>query len=537
MSVGPNLSRRYPYALSPQPVYARRGVVATSQPLAAQAGLFILREGGNAVDAAIATAAALTVLEPTSNGIGGDAFALVYSEGTVHGLNGSGRSPAGLTRAALADAGGEIPERGWLPVTVPGAPAAWADLHARFGRLPFARLLEPAAAYAREGYPLSPVLAEYWRRAVAIFAAFQAPEFTPWKDAFTPHGFVPRPGALWRSEAHARTLDAIARSEARDFYTGTLAERIDEFARASGGLLRAEDLASHRSEWVEPISVAYKGYEVWEIPPNTQGIATLEALNILAGFDLPAYRDTGEGIHLQIEAMKLAFADAFAFVADPKAAAVPVEGLLSPTYAEARRALIGERALDPVPGRPPGGGTVYLCTADAEGMMVSFIQSNYAGFGSGIVVPGTGIAFQNRGHNFSLESGHPNEVGPYKRPYHTIIPGFLTRAGAAVGPFGVMGGFMQPQGHVQVVVNTIDYGMDPQTTLDAPRWRWLQGREVRVERTMPEHVVRTLLARGHVVTVGADASGFGRGQIIWRDPDGVLVAGSDARTDGHVAAW
>nr|WP_157448979.1 gamma-glutamyltransferase family protein [Deinococcus peraridilitoris] len=510
-------------------------MVATSQPLAAQAGLFILKEGGNAVDAAIATAAALTVVEPTSNGIGGDAFALVWAEGRLHGLNGSGNSPALLGRDALP--GGELPAHGWLPVTVPGAPRAWADLHARFGRLPFEQVLAPAIRYAREGYPLSPVLARNWARAARIYGARGGDYLGPWFETFMPSGFTPRAGALWASEGHARTLESIAASGAKSFYDGELAAQIDAHARATGGLLRAGDLAAHESEWVEPIKVSYRDHDVWEIPPNGHGIAALIGLGILEGLELPGTRDEVEGLHRQIEATKLGFADAHRYVADPRHADVPVRELLCPSYHARRRALIGEQALTPEAGDPHGGGTVYLSTADGEGNMVSFIQSNYMGFGSGVVVPGTGISLQNRGHNFNLEAGHPNEIAPGKRPYHTIIPGFLTRGDEPVGPFGVMGGFMQPQGHLQVVVNTLDYGMDPQMALDAPRWQWTGGKTIEVEHGLPVHVARELAARGHDIKVQHESGSFGRGQIIWRDEHGVLRGGTESRTDGQVAAY
>ncbi|PYE54782.1 gamma-glutamyltransferase family protein [Deinococcus yavapaiensis] len=509
-------------------------MVATSQPLAAQAGLYVLREGGNAVDAAIATAATLTVVEPTSNGIGADAFALVWHGGELHGLNGSGRSPALLSRDALSE--GKLPTRGWLPVTVPGAPRAWADLHARFGRLPFERVLGPAISYARNGYPLSPVLARYWKRAVQIYRAANDPLLQSFFETFAPANFDPRPGAFWSSEGHARTLERIAKSGAADFYEGELAERIDRFARETGGLLRASDLASHASEWVKPISVEYDGHEVHEIPPNGQGIAALVALGILG--KLGEARDDVEFVHRQIEAMKLGFVDAHRYVADPRVVDVPTAALLEPAYHARRAELISDTALDPAAGEPNPGGTVYLCTADGEGGMVSFIQSNYMGFGSGLVVPGTGIALQNRGHNFSLEAGHPNEIAPSKRPYHTIIPGFLTREGEAVGPFGVMGGFMQPQGHLQVVVNTLRHAMDAQDALDAPRWQWTGGRTVEVEHEVGATLARALAARGHDVRVNLEPGAFGRGQIIWRDPGtGVLQGGTESRADGVVAAY
>jgi gamma-glutamyltranspeptidase/glutathione hydrolase len=514
--------------------------VATSEPLAAQAGLSMLQRGGNAVDAALATAIALTVVEPTSNGIGGDAFALVWDGSKLHGLNGSGRAPAALTPQLFAQQGLDaVPPAGWLPVTVPGAPAMWRDLHARFGKLPFATLCEPAIAYATEGYPVGPVTAQGWARAREVYAPRQeAPEFAPWFDTFAPGGRAPRPGDIVHLPDHAATLRTIAASGAEDFYHGELARRIADFAAATGGYLTRDDLAAHTSTWVDPISTSYRGYDVWEIPPNGQGVAALAALNILEGFDLAAHpRESLESYHLQIEAMKLAFSDTLRYVGDPAKAAVPTNGLLDKAYAAQRRALIGERALEPAPGNPPRGGTVYLCVADGDGLMVSYIQSNYMGFGSGLVVPGTGIALQNRGACFVLEPGHPNQVAPGKRPYHTIIPAFLTRGGRAVGPFGVMGGYMQPQGHLQMVVNTVDYGMNPQTSLDAPRWQWLQGKNIEVEMAVARHIISGLDARGHRVAVQGAVTGFGRGQIIWRLPNDAYVAGSEPRADGCAVGY
>ena len=527
-----------PSYVSPGPrsaVYARRGMVATGQPLAAQAGLSILQAGGNAIDAAIATAIALTVVEPTANGIGGDNFALVWHDGQLHGLNASGAAPAALSLGALP--GGQMPTHGWLPVTVPGAVRGWADLHGRFGRLPFAKLFEPAIHYARHGYPLSPVAARNWARAVGIYRSLNLPELNEWFTVFAPQGFTPRPGAVWASEGHATTLERIAASGGADFYEGTLAEAIGKHAEATGGVIRASDLAAHRSEWVTPISASYRGHEVWEIPPNGQGITALMALGVLEGLDLPDHRDTASGLHLQIEAIKLAFAEAHAHVADQRHSEVPVERLLSAAHLASLRGRIGTEALDPQTRAPSEGGTVYLAAADGEGGMVSLIQSNYMGFGSGVVVPGTGIALHNRGHNFNLEAGHPNALAPGKRPYHTIIPGFLTREGAAVGPFGVMGGFMQPQGHVQVILNTLRYGMDPQQALDAPRWQWLSGRNIEVEHGLGAALSRELAALGHRVAVQLESGSFGRGQIIWRGEDGVLVGGTEARTDGQIAAY
>ncbi|MCC6174152.1 MAG: gamma-glutamyltransferase family protein [Chloroflexi bacterium] len=522
------------------PVLATRGAVATSQPLAAQAGLSMLQLGGNAVDAALATAIALTVVEPTSNGIGADAFALVWDGNALHGLNGSGRAPAASTVEAVHAAGfDELPTRGWWPVTVPGAPRAWADLHACFGRLPFRTLFEPAIRYAREGYLVSPVVAHNWAAHVDnVFAGFTAPEFRPWFDTFAPDGRAPAAGERWRSEGHARTLERIATSEARDFYEGELAAAIAAFAAETGGPMTRDDLAAHTSTWVEPIRTDYRGFEVCEIPPNGQGIATLIALNIVEGMDLAAHpRESAESYHRQIEALKLSLTDARAYVADMDHAEVPMQGLLDKGYAAERRALIGNRALDPQAGRPKTGGTVYLCAADSDGMMVSYIQSNYMGFGSGVVVPGTGISLQNRGYGFTLRDGHPNQLAPRKRPFHTIIPGFLLRDGEAIGPFGVMGGYMQAQGHMQQVINTVDYGMNPQASLDAPRWRWEGGKTVVLEPQVAEEIADGLRVRGHEIVRQAVDGGFGRGQIIWRLPGGGYVAGSDWRADGCAAAY
>lgn len=530
---------RLPYPSSRQPLIASRGVVATSQPLAAQAGLAMLQRGGNAVDAAIATAITLTVVEPTSNGIGADAFALVWDGTTLHGLNGSGRSPARLTADAVRERGCEtMPTRGWLPVTVPGAPAAWRDLHQRFGKLDFQTLFEPAIGYAEQGYPLSPILAKYWARAAHAYRELRGGEFRGWMETFAPDSRAPAVGELWRSPGHARTLARIAETHAEDFYQGEIADAIARFAAETGGLISADDLAGHSSTWVDPISTSYHGYDVWEIPPNGQGLTALIALNILEGFALKQLeRDSTQSYHLQIEAIKLAFADAQRYIADPECADVPTEALLSKEYAARRCSLIGKNALLPTPGEPARGGTVYLCAADGDGMMVSFIQSNYTGFGSGVVVPNTGIALQNRGAGFTLREGHPNHVEPNKRPFHTIIPGFLTRDGAAIGPFGVMGGHMQPQGHVQMIVNTVDHGLNPQASLDAPRWYWGQGREVTVEPEIPAAIVQELRVRRHHVTVAEEHGLFGRGQIIWRLPSGAYVAGSDGRTDGYAVGY
>ncbi len=528
----------YPYASRRSAVYARRGMVATSQPLAAQVGLAVLQAGGNAIDAAIAAAAALTVVEPTANGIGGDAFALIWHQGKLHGLNASGAAPQAISIARLSAAGHQsMPKYGALPVTVPGAPGAWASMAERFGSLPLPQSMAGAIALAQDGYPVSPVVAFAWQQAHALFRReFKEPHFQSWFDTFSIEGRAPRAGEIWRSQGHADTLRAIAADGAAGFYRGALADKTAAFVRAAGGCLDVADLAAYRPQWVDPISCNYRGYDVWEIPPNGHGLVALLALNILQGFDF-SQRDSLLTYHRQIEAIKLAYADGLAHIADSGHMRVSVQDLLSAAYADERRKLIGERAAWPQSGQPPRGGTVYLSTADDQGNMVSFIQSNYMGFGSGLVVPGTGIALHNRGNNFTLDASHPNCLAPGKRPYHTIIPGFLTRGGAAVGPFGVMGGFMQPQGHVQMIMNTVDFGLNPQSSLDAPRWEWESGNNVSIEHTTAEHLLRGLRGLGHEASWSASQLGFGRGQIIWRDSHGVLCGGTEPRTDGCIAAW
>lgn len=534
MSHDANALTSYPHPSSRAAVLATEGVVATSQPLAAQAGLGVLVDGGTAVDAAIATAAALTVVEPCSNGLGGDAFAIVWDGDRLHGLNGSGRWPGAARAERLRDAGHTaMPERGWTPVTVPGAVDGWAVLHERFGRLPIDRLLQPAIRYAEHGFPLSPMVARQWAAAADFFPEQGLAEIADWATVFAPGGRAPRAGERWGSPGHARGLRCLAERGLRDFYEGEVADAMAGYAAVTGGLLTVDDLAAHHAEWVDPINTRYRDHEVWEIPPNGQGIAALLALGIVARTDMAGHPQVDHGgWHAQIEAMKLAFADNDAYVADQAHAEVPVDGLLAPDYLEARSALIGDRAGDPPRGEPKRGGTVYLCTADADGMMVSFIQSNYMGFGSGVVVPSHGISLQNRGAGFTLDADHPNVAAPGKRPRHTIIPGFLTSNGSAIGPFGVMGGEMQPQGHLQVVSGMVDHGLNPQAALDAPRWRVERDWSVKVERQTPADVVDGLRARGHVVDVEGSRMGFGRGQVIRRSDDGVYIAGSEPRADG-----
>lgn len=516
-------------------VFARGGMVCSSQPLAAQAGLDVLRRGGNAVDAAIATAAALTVVEPTSNGVGGDAFAQIWMDGRLYGLNSSG--PA----CALADADylrshfGAVPEEGWYSVNVPGIPAAWAEASRKFGRLPFPELFTSAISYAEGGYPVAPVVAELWREDFRRFHPLRNEQvFKPWFENFAPEGAPPKAGETVLLPHLAGTLRELAASGCESFYRGELAQKIDDWSRRSGGWLRADDLAAFRPEWVEPIGVDYRGYRVWELPPNGHGLVVLMTLGILSGFDR---LDGGvESVHRAIEAMKLAYADGKRYIADRRYMPCSAEQLLDAGYLESRRALIGRSALEPMPGSPDCGGTVYFCTADRDGNMVSWIQSNYNGFGSGVVVPGTGIALHNRGCNFSLDPASPNCLAPGKRSYHTIIPGFLTKDGRAVGPFGVMGAFMQPQGHVQALINMLDLGMNPQEALDAPRWQWTGGRRIEFENSFPADTVSALAARGHNVD-GGDSINFGRGQIIWRDDAGTLCGATEPRADGGIAAY
>lgn len=518
-----------PYAWPRKPVLAAN-VVCTSQPLAAQAGLRMLAEGGSAVDAAIATAVTLTVVEPVSNGIGSDAFAIVWDGARLHGLNASGRSPAAWTPEYFG--GNAVPALGWNSVTVPGAVSAWAELHAKFGRLPFERLLEPAISYGRNGFLVSPTVAEQWAAQVPLFK--DQPGFA---EAFLPGGRAPKPGELFRFPDQAATLERIAATNGEAFYRGDVAATLEAHALAHGGAMRAGDLAAHRADWVGTIDAAYRGYTVHEIPPNGQGIVALIALGILEHFDMSSWpADSADSVHLQIEAMKLAFADAQAYVADSDHMALAPDDLLDKEYLRQRAALIDPTRARPASAGTPRGGTVYLTAADAAGVMVSMIQSNYMGFGSGVVVPGTGVSLQNRGADFAVAEGHPNRVGPGKRPYHTIIPGFVTKDGAPVMSFGVMGGTMQPQGHVQVMVRIADHGQNPQAACDGPRFRWVQGMQVSCERGFPESTLDELRRRGHDLIAVDDYNQFGSCQAIWRLDDGYLAV-SDPRRDGQAAGF
>ncbi len=521
----------FPYPSRRMPVLAQN-VVATSQPLAAQAGLRMLLRGGNAVDAAIATAAALTVVEPVMNGIGSDAFALVWDGKLLHGLNASGRAPRAWTPERYVDHD-RMPTEGWDCVTVPGAVSAWAGLSAKLGKLPFETLFEPAIDYARNGFPVSPIVASQWESQIPRLQ--DQPGFA---QAFTRNGRAPRAGELFRFPEQADTLTEIARTRGESFYRGALARRIADFSTASGGALDQDDLAAHQADWVEPIGQGYRDYRAHEIPPNGQGIAALIALGILEHFDIGSTAvDSVESLHPQIEAMKLAFADVYCYVADVNAMRIRGSSLLDPVYLKSRaQSIRRDRAGQVVPGIPPSG-TVYLTTADASGMMVSYIQSNYMGFGSGVVVPGTGISMQNRGSAFSLERGHPNLVGGGKRPFHTIIPGFLTRDGSPIMSFGVMGADMQPQGHMQMVVRLVDYGQNPQAAADAPRWKITLDGGVLLEHAIAETVARGLAQLGHrIVRASQGSTEFGAAQIIHRLAD-TYAAASEPRRDGQAVGF
>ena len=529
-----------PYPTTRIPVLARN-VVSTSHPLAAQAGLRMMWKGGNAVDGAIAAAAAMAICEPVSNGLGSDAFAILWDGRQLHGLNSSGPAPASWTpdyfRKKYGNDARKPPVRGFDSVTVPGAVASWVALSERFGKLPFADLLEPAIEIAERGYLLPVVVQQKWADATPELSKLPG-----WSRSFLPWGRPPEVGELFQFKSAAHALRAIAQSKGGAFYGGEIAQAVEKFAAANGGSITARDFAGFKPEWVQPIGRDYRGYTLHEIPPNGQGIAALMALGILEKFDLGGMAvDGADCQHLQIEAMKLAFADTYKFVAERKAMEVSTEQLLDDGYLASRARLIDpKKAQDFGAGNPVKGGTIYLTAADENGMMISFIQSNYMGFGSGCVEPTFGISLQNRGHGFSLEPG-ANQVAPGKRPFHTIIPAFLTRGGQPVMSFGVMGGNMQPQAHMQTLVRMLDYSQSPQAACDAPRWRFNAGLALNVERQMDPATVQELTARGHRLEVINDSyQDFGAGQFIWRAGNPKVegyIAASDSRRDGLAAGF
>ncbi|MES2887272.1 MAG: gamma-glutamyltransferase family protein [Pseudomonadota bacterium] len=539
------------YTSQRAPVFGRN-VVATSHPLGAQAGLRVLSQGGNAVDAAVAAAAAMTVLEPVSNGLGSDAFGMVWDGRALHGLNASGCAPQAWSPAYFQGKYGAQttapPVRGWDTVTVPGAVASWVALSRRFGKLRFAELMAPAIECAERGYGVTPIVQQKWAASVPLL--LDQPGFA---QAFMPFGRAPEVGERFAWPAVARGLRLIGETEGEAFYRGEIAQALVRNAQVHGAALSLGDLASYEPEWVQPLSHDYRGHTLHELPPNGQGLAALMALGMVRQFDLRAHGvDSVVSQHIQIEAMKLAFADVYRYVGDPASMPVSPQQMLDPDYLQARARLIRlDRAQAFDAGRPDDvhrrGGTVYLTVADAQGMMVSFIQSNYMGFGSGVVLPDYGVSLQNRGHSFSLDPRQVNVVAPGKRPFHTIIPGFLSRPGRGPGEleaqmaFGVMGANMQPQGQLQTLVRMLDFHQHPQAACDAPRWRFNAGLEINVEPNMPADRVQGLADLGHRMEVINDSyQDFGAGQFIWRlgDPavDG-YVAASDSRRDGQAVAW
>jgi gamma-glutamyltranspeptidase / glutathione hydrolase len=536
-------------------VVARHGMVCTSVPLATQVGIDILKRGGSAVDAAIAANAALGLMEPVSNGIGGDLFAIVYSakDNKLYGINGSGRSPLGLSyeqmKADLEKLGRKtIPPQGMLPISVPGTVDAWAELHKKFGKLKLADDLAPAIRYAEEGFPVSELIAYYWNFGPRVYKDLPG-AFT---ETYTINGRTPGKGDIFKNPALANTLRLIGEKGRDAFYRGEIADKIDKFMRENGGFLRKEDFEKHASTWVDPVSTNYRGYDVFELPPNGQGIATLQMLNILEGFDLARMgHNSPDTLHTMIETKKIVWADRAKYYADPAFAKIPLQQLLSKEYAAERRKLIdpNHASKTVAAGKIDHGDTIYLCTADDEGNMVSLIQSNYRGMGSGIVVPGLGFMFQDRGELFSLEPGHANVYAPGKRPFHTIIPGFVMKDGKPWEAFGVMGGDMQPQGHVQVLTNQIDFGLNVQEAGDASRWHhegdneptgeeMENGGYVELESGIPAETQRELKKRGHDVRF--DVGGYGGYQAIkveWHDGTRVYVGASESRKDGMAAGY
>ncbi|MBT8142015.1 MAG: gamma-glutamyltransferase [Gammaproteobacteria bacterium] len=538
-------------------VIAQNGMVATSQPLATQVGLDILKAGGNAIDAAIAANAALGLMEPTGNGIGGDLFAIVWSakDKKLYGLNASGRSPQGMSyvdlQSELEKRGThKIPAYGVLPISVPGTVDGWFELHNKFGSMQMSDILQPTIDYANKGFPVSELIAFYWERSQSRFKDQPG----AWQETYYPSGKAPKKGEVFKNPDLAKTLALLASKGREAFYQGEIADKMDAFMRANGGYMRKVDFTSHKSEWVEPLSVNYRGYDVWELPPNGQGIAALQMLSILKNFDIKSMGyNSVESLHHLIEAKKLAFEDRAKFYADPDFSQQPIAALLSDKYGKQRASLIGERSARTVDAGHPGlrkGDTIYMTTADKDGNMVSLIQSNYRGMGSGIVIPDTGFMLQDRGELFSMDPGHANVYAPNKRPFHTIIPAFVTKNDKPYISFGLMGGGMQPQGHVQIIVNHIDFGMNLQEAGDAARWQHFGSTEptesnskylsdggyVEVESGIPYDIVRGLMLKGHKVRYGVGGYG-GYQAILWDEKNKVFYGASESRKDGQAAGY
>ncbi|MCF7924670.1 MAG: gamma-glutamyltransferase family protein [Candidatus Izimaplasma sp.] len=517
-----------------QVTYAKNEVVASSEALASQAGLEILKKGGNAIDAAIATAAALTVVEPCSNGIGSDCFAIVNYKNKIYGLNSSGYSSKNISINKVQERGHkEMPKFGVIPVTVPGTPKGWATLIKRFGNLTLAEVLAPAIKLARDGFAISETVGYYFDKSIEVYQKQnKGEEFDYFFKTFTNNGKRYQAGDIFKNDDIADTLDEIGKTNAESFYTGNLANKITKFMEKYNGFIDKSDLAEFKSEFVEPMSINYKGFDVLELPPNGQGITCLMALNLLKNKVFT--KDEVSTIHCQIEALKIAFSDTLEYLTDPSFMKINPDFLLSEEYRKLREKDISNKAKLMKPIDYKSAGTVYLATADKDGNMVSFIQSNYMGFGSGLVVEDTGISLQNRGHTFSLNPKHDNCLKPRKKTYHTIIPGFLMKDNKPLGPFGVMGGFMQPQGHLQVLMNMIDFNLNPQAALDAPRFRWDKELTVSVETNYDEKVIKGLIDLGHTIRIDPMSGGFGRGQIILKRKDHYEV-GTETRCNGHIA--
>lgn len=538
-------------------VIATEAMAATSHPLATQIALDVMKQGGNAIDAAIAANAALGLMEPTGNGIGGDLYAMIWDakSGKLYGLNASGRSPLGLSydtlKAELEKLGRtDLPPHGMLPISVPGTIDGWFEMHQKFGKLPMPQLLQPTIDYAEKGFPVTELIAYYWDRSVPILS----PQPGDFRGTFTINGKAPAKGQIFKNPGLAYTLRTVAKEGRDAFYRGEITRKIDKFMTENGGYLRFADFANHRSDWVEPVGVDYKGYTLWELPPNGQGIAALQMLQILKNFDLAALGyNTPESIHLMVEAKKLAFEDRAKFYADMDFYKTPISKLISEEYGRERAKLIGQRAAQRVDAGNPHlyeGDTIYMTTADKDGNMVSLIQSNYRGMGSGVVVPGLGFVFQDRGQLFSMDKNHANVYEPGKRAFNTIIPAFVTKDDKPLISYGVMGGAMQPQGHVQILVNMVDFGMNLQEAGDAARWQHLGSTEptdgqdaylknggyIEVERGIPFETVRELQKRGHDVRYGL--GGYGGYQAIMKDPiNGVWIGASESRKDGQAAGY
>lgn len=533
-------SYRYPSRQSLK--YGKNGMVASSNPIASQVGITVLQNGGNAIDATVATAAALAIMEPVSNGIGTDNQAIIWFDGEMHGLNSTGYAPSKISREELEKKAPHMDNVGWDPVTVPGTPAGWASMVEKFGNFTLAENLEPAAKLAEEGFPLQTTVAEVWRNNYPKYKAANEkyPEATQhFMDTYYPNGETPEPGQIFKNQDQADTLREIGETNAASFYTGAIADDIVKFSDETGGYFTKEDFENYEPEWLDPMSVNYRGYDIYELPPNCNGIVALEALKILENFDTEILRDKDsiDSHHYQIESIKKAYEDALKHVGDPRFNDIDYNQFIDEEYTRKKAAEITDKATLPEPGTALKGGTVYFNVVDKDGNMVSMIQSNCLGFGAGVLIPERGMFMHCRGTHFDVEEGHPNTIEPGKRPFHTIIPSFISKDGKPIGPVGCMGSFLQPQAHVQIYSAIIDSHLNPQEALDAPRWQWKKDNLIEVEPHMPYNTIRGLEERGHVISQATTYNFFGRGQIIFRQENGVYVGATDGRTDGSIASY